>query len=50
VDQAVRTSVLLWPDEAAALARVADELDLSCSELVTLAIDRHLAGTAVASG
>jgi hypothetical protein len=43
VDQAVRTSVLVWPDEAAALSRVADDLDLSCSELVTLAIDRHLA-------
>jgi hypothetical protein len=50
VDQAVRTSVLLWPDEAAALARVADELDLSCSELVTLAIDRHLSGAAAAAG
>jgi hypothetical protein len=46
VDQAVRTSVLVWPDEAAALARVADELDLSCSELVTLAIDRHLVDAA----
>ena len=42
VDQAVRTSVLLWPDEADALARVADELDLSCSELVTMAVDRQL--------
>jgi hypothetical protein len=42
VDQAVRTSVLVWPDEATALARVADELDVSCSELVTLAVDRHL--------
>jgi len=43
VDQAVRTSVLVWPDEAVALARVADDLDLSCSELVTLAVYRHLA-------
>jgi hypothetical protein len=48
VDQAVRTSVLVWPDEAAALAQVADGLDLSCSELVTLAVDRHL--SAAASG
>jgi hypothetical protein len=43
VDQAVRTSVLVWPDEAAALAQVADGLDVSCSELVTRALDRHLA-------
>jgi hypothetical protein len=42
VDHAVRTSVMLWPDEAEALARVADELDVSCSELVTLALERHL--------
>ena len=45
VEQAVRTSISVWPDEATALARVADEFDLSCSELVTLAIDRHLRAT-----
>jgi hypothetical protein len=50
VDQAVRTSVIVWPDEAAALAQVADELDLSCSELVTLALDLHLAADATRSG